>query len=180
MKVPFYIRCLSLYAQDVTYFQVVPKQFFQDADIHGGCHSHTVGFSIFSTETVLRGSGRSGNIVSPIREQEPKIELYGFLDHRICPVFQEIQVFCIAVMFPEMPAEPSGTHGPHGIGTGILILPEISNRSGVSPDIQVVVAHPSGKSIDLPGCLPSILCCPADQVKERSLHSPRLHLSAIQ
>ena len=127
------------------------------------------GFSIFSTETVLRGSGRSGNIVSPIREQEPKIELYGFLDHRICPVFQEIQVFCIAVMFPEMPAEPSGTHGPHGIGTGILILPEISNRSGVSPDIQVVVAHPSGKSIDLPGCLPSILCCPADQVKELSL-----------
>ena len=87
-------------------------------------------------------------------------------------------------MFPEMLAEPSRTHRPHRIGTGILILPEISHRSGVSPDIQVVVAHPSVKSIDFPGCFPSILCCPADQVKERfltfaqvaSLSHPVIHL----
>ena len=75
-------------------------------------------------------------------------------------------------MFPEMPAEPSGTHRPHGIGTGILILSEISYRSGVSPDIQVVVAHPAGKSIDLPGCLLSILAF----TQVASLSHPVIHL----
>ena len=87
-------------------------------------------------DTVIRGCkcifrrrGWSCDEVSVIRHQISQIKFHCSPDKRKGFFSQKLSVQCITVMLPQMTAEPPGAHRPHRVGTGIFILPEISDRA---------------------------------------------------
>ncbi|MNO42713.1 hypothetical protein D3C76_329100 [compost metagenome] len=138
-----------------------PKQRFNNLKIHrspGAEHSRLAARQLVG---VLRGYGRAGNqpafgVFHQIIQQEP-----GRLLHRLIRLHQKITVLAEPVMLPEMQAQPGSSQRPEGRRhVGIL-------WSRICPDIRIVMRRKPSAAIHDPGCDPSRLPHPLDQIEQR-------------
>ena len=153
--------------KDLAGFQIISKQFLQNTAIHCRTKGNTMDTVIRGCKCIFRRRGWSCDEVSVIRHQISQIKFHCSPDKRKGFFSQKLSVQCITVMLPQMTAEPPRAHRPHRVGTGIFILPEISDRAGMSPDIHIMMAHPSIQMIDFFCCLFSMRGSPFNQIEQR-------------
>ena len=88
-------------------------------------------------------------------------EFCGTFHHRIIGA-QEVLVTCEKIVLPEMGCEPGTTRGEHAPGRTI-------DRSGDTPEVGVVVSHPTVTAVHLTSSELSRLTQVSDHVEERLL-----------
>ena len=124
----------------------VHEEVANDFHVHRGAFAHGIGLAIGMAETVLGGSGRSRHEVSLsiawvcALHQPIHAELRSLLHHRV-NLFEISLVTRESIVFPQMLTEPSTTHVP--VCPLRVAIATVAHRIGESPNVGVVVSHPT-------------------------------------